>query len=148
MARNPLNGARLKNTTGKHLLAGPLTVLDSTANATSYAGDASIDDLPPGQERLLSYGIDLQVLVDATKNTSESLIQTGKIVKGVLTVTRKNVFTPGISGGEQGGQGQDADRRAPAAAGVEAGQHRTSRSRRPRRSTASRATSPPARRRS
>lgn len=89
LPRHPLNGARLKNTTGKHLLHGPITVFE----ANSYAGDARIDDLPPGQERLLSYGIDLQMLVDATKNTQENRIQTGKIVKGVLHVTRKHVFT-------------------------------------------------------
>jgi hypothetical protein len=89
LPRNPLNGARVKNTTGKHLLAGPITVLDGS----SYAGDASIDNVPPGQERLISYGVDLQVIVDATKNRSESAIQTGKIVKGVLFITRKNVNT-------------------------------------------------------
>src|SRR5205085_4120441 len=38
------------------------------------------------------YGVDLQVIVDATKNTSDSAIQTGKIIKGVLHITRKNVF--------------------------------------------------------
>lgn len=89
LPKNPLNGARLKNTTGKNLLNGPITVLD----AASYAGDAKIDNLPPNQERLLSYGIDLQVLVDATKNKNESALQTGKIVKGVLVLTRKLVST-------------------------------------------------------
>jgi hypothetical protein len=89
LPKNPLNGARLKNTTKKHLLQGPITVLDGS----TYAGDAQIDNLPPGQERLLSYGIDLQMRVDATKNKSESALMTGKIVKGVLELTRKNVFT-------------------------------------------------------
>ena len=89
LPRNPLNGARVKNTTGKHLLAGPITVLDGS----SYAGDASIDNVPPGQERLVSFGVDLQVVVDATKNTTVSAIQTGRIVKGVVHLTRKNVFT-------------------------------------------------------
>ena len=89
LPRNPLNGARVKNTTGKHLLAGPITVLDGS----SYAGDASIDNVPPGQERLVSFGVDLQVVVDATKNTNFSAIQTGSIVKGVLHLTRKHVFT-------------------------------------------------------
>ena len=89
LPRNPLNGARVKNTTGKHLLAGPITVLDGS----SYAGDASIDNVPPGQERLVSFGVDLQVVVDATKNTTVSAIQTGRIVKGVVHLTRKNIFT-------------------------------------------------------
>jgi hypothetical protein len=89
LARNPLTGARVRNTTGKHLLQGPVTVLDGGA----YAGDARIDDVPPGQERLLSYGIDQQLIVDATKNREDSAIQTGRIVKGVLEVTNKQVFT-------------------------------------------------------
>jgi hypothetical protein len=87
MPRNPLNGARVKNTTGKHLLQGPVTVLDGA----SYAGDARIDNVPPGQERLISYGVDLQVLVDGAKYEDTDVVQTGRIVKGALEVTRKLV---------------------------------------------------------
>jgi hypothetical protein len=82
---NPLNGVRLKNTTGKHLLQGPVTVLDKGG----YAGDARIDDVPPGQERFLSYGIDLDMRVDNTKNTRAGAVRTASIVKGVLYVTNK-----------------------------------------------------------
>jgi hypothetical protein len=88
MAKYPLNGARFKNTTGKHLLQGPITVLDDSA----YAGDARIEDLPENQERLLSYAVDLNVHVDATKNRQDTAIMSGKIVKGILEVTRKNLF--------------------------------------------------------
>ena len=84
---NPLNGVRLRNTTGKHLLQGPVTVLDMS----SYAGDARIDDVPPGQDRLLSYGIDLDMRVDASKNTQTASVVSAKIVKGMLVVERKNV---------------------------------------------------------
>ncbi|HSQ29775.1 MAG TPA: DUF4139 domain-containing protein [Gemmatimonadaceae bacterium] len=86
---NPLNGVRLKNTTGKHLLQGPVTVLDKGG----YAGDARIDDVPPGQERFLSYGIDLDMRVDNTKNTRAGAVRTASIVKGVLYVTNKFVST-------------------------------------------------------
>jgi hypothetical protein len=89
LSTNPLNGVRLMNTTGKSLLQGPLTVLEKG----SYAGDARIDNLPAGQERLLSYGIDLDVLVDNTKNTSAVAVTTARIVKGVLQIDRRNVFT-------------------------------------------------------
>jgi len=89
LPKNPLNGARLKNTTKKHLLQGPITVIE----AGSYAGDARVDNVPPGQERLLSYGVDLQMLVNATKNKEDTAILSGKIVKGVLNVKRRNVFT-------------------------------------------------------
>jgi hypothetical protein len=87
LPRNPLIGARVRNTTGKHLLQGPVTVLDGGA----YAGDARIDDVPPGQERLLSYGVDQQMIVDATKVKQDTAIQTGKIIKGVLELTNKQV---------------------------------------------------------
>ncbi len=86
---NPLNGVRLKNTTGKHLLQGPVTVFDKG----SYAGDARIDNVPPGQERLLSYGIDLDVTVDNRKNTMTSAVQTASISKGTLVLRRKLVAT-------------------------------------------------------
>ncbi|HKW00379.1 MAG TPA: hypothetical protein VJN96_11170 [Vicinamibacterales bacterium] len=84
---NPLNGVLLENTTGKHLLQGPVTVLDKGV----YAGDARLDDVPPGQERLLSYGIDLDMLVDDTKNTQTTTLLTAKIDKGALIVSRKLV---------------------------------------------------------
>src|SRR5205823_6440423 len=58
-----------------------------------YAGDARIDNVPPGQERLLSYGIDLQITVNSTKTRQEARILTGKLVKGVLELQRKTVFT-------------------------------------------------------
>lgn len=89
LAQHPLNGAHLKNTTGKHLLQGPITVLD----ANTYGGDARIDNLPPGQERLISYAIDLQVQVHATNQRQESRVQTGKVVKGVLQLIRKSTST-------------------------------------------------------
>jgi hypothetical protein len=87
LARRPLNGARLKNTTGKHLLGGPVTVLEHG----NYAGDAQINDVPPGQERLISYGIDLKMLVDVQGQNQTDDLLTGKIVKGALILTHKLV---------------------------------------------------------
>jgi hypothetical protein len=83
---HPLNGVRVTNTTGKHLLQGPVTVLDAGA----YAGDARLDDVPPGQSRLLSYGVDLNVVVDPAAEApapAKSTVRLAKIAKGVLTVT-------------------------------------------------------------
>jgi hypothetical protein len=88
LAQHPLNGASVKNTTGKLLLQGPITVFD----ANTYGGDARIDNVPPGQKRLISYAIDLQVQVNAENQQQESSVQTGKLVKGVLQLTRKNVL--------------------------------------------------------
>lgn len=86
---NPLNGVLLKNTTGKHLLQGPLTVFDKGG----YAGDARIDNVPPGQERLLSYGIDLDMPVNSNVVAQTDAVVTAKIVQGSLMLTRKLVST-------------------------------------------------------
>ena len=85
---HPLLGTRLKNNTKKYLLQGPVTVLDHG----SYAGDARLEDLPPGQERLLSFGIDQQLLMDATDTQQSASSVTGKIVKGFLTLTTRQVM--------------------------------------------------------
>jgi hypothetical protein len=85
LARNPLNGVLLKNTTDKHLLQGPVTVLDNG----NYAGDARVDNVGPGQQRLLSYGIDLDMTVDNSKQSSNNSITTASIRKGLLLLTHK-----------------------------------------------------------
>jgi hypothetical protein len=83
-ATHPLNGVLLRNHPGLKLLAGPVTVFDGG----SYAGDARLDHLGPGEERLLSYAVDLAVGVDPSVASSNS-ITSGRIVRGVLSVSRK-----------------------------------------------------------
>ena len=83
----PLEGIILKNTSGKHLPAGPVTLF----NGGFYGGEARLEDLPAGQERLLSYAIDQEVLVLGQSKQTESLITSGKIVGGVLIVSRKQL---------------------------------------------------------
>ena len=87
LATNPLYGVRLKNTTGKSLLQGPVTVLENGG----YAGDAQIDNVPASQERLLSYGVDLQMLVNSSRNNQTAAVTTAKILKGLMYVDRKYV---------------------------------------------------------
>lgn len=87
LATNPLLGARLINTTGKHLLQGPMTVFDEGA----YAGDSQIDNLPPDQNRLLSYAIDLKARVNSNTARDYSQVVSGKIVKGVLEISNKSI---------------------------------------------------------
>lgn len=89
--KHPLNGVRVSNKgkDAKHLLQGPVTVFEGN----QYAGDARLNDTPPGQERLLSFGVDLNVLVDSNKNTEESVVESGRIVRGILEIKRKLVAT-------------------------------------------------------
>lgn len=84
-AKYPLNGFRLKNTTSLNLMQGPITVFEGGV----YAGDARIDDLPPGQDRLLSYALDLKTEVEPqVANGSEELVSVS-VRKGTLLATRK-----------------------------------------------------------
>jgi hypothetical protein len=87
--RHPLHGARLENTTERHLAAGPVTVL----NEGSYAGDARLGDVPPGDTRFVTYALNQDVQVNTGGGRTEETVQTGTIVEGVLTMTRKRVAT-------------------------------------------------------
>jgi hypothetical protein len=89
LPRQALNGVRLMNSTGKLLLQGPVTVLDHD----TYAGDARIDDVPAGEQRLLSFGVDLQLTVDVTQDDHVDRLMTGRIVKGVLQLETRQRYT-------------------------------------------------------
>ena len=89
LPRHALTGVRLTNSTGKLLLQGPITVLDRD----TYAGDARIDDVPAGEQRLLSYGVDLQLTVDVTQDNHVDRLMSGRIVNGVLQLETKQRYT-------------------------------------------------------
>jgi hypothetical protein len=84
-AKHPLNGLRLKNSTDLHLMQGPITVFDDGA----YAGDAQIEDLPPGSERLISYSLDLKTEVAFEMQQSPQQLVRCRLVKGTLHTTNK-----------------------------------------------------------
>ena len=83
--KHPLNGLKLTNSTELHLMQGPITVFDGGA----YAGDAQIDDLAPGTERLLSYALDLDTEVATEAKAHPELLTSVRIAKGTLFADRK-----------------------------------------------------------
>jgi hypothetical protein len=86
-AKHPLSGLKFTNTTGLYLMQGPITVFDGGA----YAGDAKIEDLPPGTERLISYALDLDTEVaPESKGRPEELLSV-KLIKGTMIASRKYV---------------------------------------------------------
>lgn len=85
LAKHPLSGVRLKNTTGLSLMQGPLTVYEADA----YAGDARIEDLPPESSRLMTYAVDLDVEVAPRSEPAPELLTAVKLAKGTLIETRK-----------------------------------------------------------
>ena len=84
-AKHPLNGYRLKNTSSLHLMQGPITLFDSG----TYAGDARIEDLPPGQDRLISYALDLKTEVEPTLEGGTQELATVSLKKGTMLVSRR-----------------------------------------------------------
>jgi hypothetical protein len=83
--KHALNGFRLKNTSGLHLSGGPITVFQNDA----YAGDAQISNLQPGEERLLSYAVDLELVADREEPKVRQDTLTISAKSGVLVITRK-----------------------------------------------------------
>ncbi len=84
-AKHPLNGLKMTNTTDLHLMQGPITVLDDGV----YAGDAKIDDLPPGSERLISYAMDLDTEVAPEVKPRAGKILKVRLLKGMMYVDHK-----------------------------------------------------------
>ncbi len=78
----PLLGLRFKNNTALHLCQGPVTVFEDG----TYAGDARLANLRPGETRLLSYAVDLGTEVEPQAKVHENL-QGVKVVKGILYAT-------------------------------------------------------------
>ena len=86
-ANHPLSGVRLKNTTGLHLMGGPLTVFDTQdGGAAGYVGDALMDDTEAGQTRLLTYAVDLAVDADAQHDSRSGIVSEVRIAEGALRV--------------------------------------------------------------
>ena len=84
-AKHPLNGLKLTNSTTLHLMQGPITVFDGG----NYAGDAQIDDVQPGAERLISYAMDLDTEVAPESIGHPEQLISVRIVKGTLYAARK-----------------------------------------------------------
>jgi hypothetical protein len=100
LAKHPLAGLRLVNSTTLNLMQGPITVYEGGA----YAGDARIEDLAPGSERLVSYAVDLDVEVAPRMEPKPEEIVSVRLVKGTLVVAKKlarrKVFEVKNSGAE------------------------------------------------
>jgi hypothetical protein len=79
-AKHPMHGLRLTNSTNLALMAGAITVFDGGA----YAGDALVDDLGPGDERLISYALDTAIEVAPESKGGDQVRESIRIVNGTL----------------------------------------------------------------
>src|SRR5579864_4736154 len=81
----PMLGLKLKNSSGLHLMQGPITVFEGS----TYAGDARINDLPPNDDRLISYAVDLGTEVEAKSHRAPDRLIAVRIERGLIIKTDK-----------------------------------------------------------
>ncbi len=89
---NPLSAAELMNNTGKTLDGGPITVYDKG----TYAGEALVETIKSGDERFISYGVDLGTRISITPNSRTDDVRelhasNGMLVAASATV-RKSIY--------------------------------------------------------
>ncbi len=84
-AKHPLSGLKLTNSTSLHLLQGPITLFDGD----EYAGDARIEDIPPGSTRLVSYALDLETEIVFDSKPEQQAIVALSVSKGGLHIKQK-----------------------------------------------------------
>jgi len=91
-ADRPMSGLRLKNTSALTLEDGSLTVIDNNA----YAGEALMERLKPGEERFISYALDLGTLVSTRSQDAQEPAFLVRVSNGVFQAhyyrTQKQVY--------------------------------------------------------
>ncbi len=83
LAGNPLRAVRLTNDTGLHLAAGTVTLFD----AGGFAGTAQMADVIPGDSRILSYAVDLELALDVVGGQSQEQVTAIRLVNGMFEST-------------------------------------------------------------
>ncbi len=76
----PMSGLRLKNTSPLTLEGGSLTVIEGNA----YAGEALMDRLKPGEERFISYALDLGTLTASRSKGSQEPAFLVRVAQGAF----------------------------------------------------------------
>ncbi len=86
-AKHPLLGVKLKNDSESFFTQGPVTVLDGGV----YAGDARLDNLPPGAQGLLGYAMNLNLQVTSETAAQPIEVERVSMTAGVLQIVRKQL---------------------------------------------------------
>ncbi len=87
--QHPLAGVRLKNTTGLTLEGGPLTIL----KGGTYAGEAFVKSLKPGEERTITYAVDLGLHVNTKMGSTTEPVDRVVINRGLMRLHRGVIET-------------------------------------------------------
>ncbi len=84
---NPLSAIKMKNSTGLTLEGGPLTILE----ANTYAGEALMKTIKAGEERFLSYAVDLAVRIATERQAEPERVHLVQIFRGNMVTHYKQV---------------------------------------------------------
>ena len=79
----PLRALWLTNSSKLTLDGGSFSVLEDE----TFAGEGLLDPIKPGERRLLSYAVDLGVIVDTKLESDQQRVSRVRIVRGVMTQT-------------------------------------------------------------
>ncbi len=82
---NPMSALYLTNSTGLTLEGGPLTIIESN----TYAGEALIARIKPGEKRFITYAVDLGCRISTKEEKEDQNAFLAEIVNGALRVHYK-----------------------------------------------------------
>lgn len=86
---HPLAAVLLVNDTGLHLAAGTVTVYDGNG----FAGNALLADLVPGDSRVLTYAVDLEVAAEVEGSSQPERVVAARLVRGLLETESRQRLT-------------------------------------------------------
>jgi len=84
-----LAAVELSNATELQLPAGPATIFEGA----NYAGDARLPELIAGEERLVSYAVDLDSTILVRRDPASARTTRVRVVNGVIEITRREALT-------------------------------------------------------
>jgi dynactin complex subunit len=83
-SQHPLHAIRIANSSGQTLDGGALTVFDEGG----YAGDALVETINSGDERIISYAVDLGTRISTAFDGESRLQRKFQIKNGIMTTQR------------------------------------------------------------
>lgn len=86
-AENPMSAFYLKNTTGLTLESGPMTVIENE----TYAGEALLGRLKPGEKRFVTYAVDLGCRVGIKEDEEDQRAFLAQVINGEFRIHYQQV---------------------------------------------------------
>jgi hypothetical protein len=100
LADNPLRALRLTNDTGLHLAAGPVTVFGDRG----FMGNSRIEDIVPGDSRVLSYAVDLDLTVEVRSSSEPEEVTAVSIRNGLVETSVRQRLRTEYRANRRGGE--------------------------------------------